>query len=288
MSVPGIRDPLCVVDDTTFSFYYYMEYCPHGDLDDLIRTYMNQVPAHLPEPFLWYTFWCLAEVGLVMRQGNTSLFGVVEGGWEGIVHRDIKPPNILLGGPTPGHFDQYPTPKLADFGLAIRTFPGDLLNPHAYSASGLGTPGYKAPEQTLYVDVNTLLPVDRDPLDAYTNVYGIGMTMHALTSLIPNLIDPQFLGERNAPANLTDVHGSAQFQYSQELLDLIRDCLIPDPAQRPSFATIIMDIERHTAPGPGDLARNALAGIVNLADVLTLRADLYHIGMARANLPPSP
>jgi len=55
----------------------------------------------------------------------------------GVVHRDLKPENMLLDGPLERAEVRL---KLADFGLAIRVSPGQLIS------EKVGTPAYMAPE----------------------------------------------------------------------------------------------------------------------------------------------
>ena len=76
-----------------------------------------------------------------------------------IVHKDIKPDNVFLDTSNLCHYNRYPTPKLADFGLAIETSPSDPLNPSVYNTDS-GTAGYKAPEMIAFADRETGQAVD--------------------------------------------------------------------------------------------------------------------------------
>ncbi len=82
----------------------------------------------------------------------------------GIVHRDIKPGNILLA--------RDGTARVADFGLARQAFSRSAITG---TGDVLGTPYYMAPEQ-----------VESEPVDARTDLYGLGATLYcALTGRLP-------------------------------------------------------------------------------------------------------
>ena len=98
---------------------------------------------------------------------------------KGVVHRDLKPPNILVTGKGASRL-----PKVIDFGLA-RAIEGPLSHGTAVTERGqlLGTPEYMSPEQ--------LSGVPED-IDTRTDVYSLGVVLYELlagTCPFPNLRD---------------------------------------------------------------------------------------------------
>jgi YVTN family beta-propeller protein len=89
---------------------------------------------------------------------------------EGLVHRDVKPANILLApGPRP---DSPQHVYLSDFGVTKRTSSGTGLTG---TGQFIGTLDYAAPEQ-----------IEGRPLDARTDVYSLGCVLYeCLTGEVP-------------------------------------------------------------------------------------------------------
>lgn len=91
---------------------------------------------------------------------------------KGIIHRDIKPGNVLVG-----VVDGKPVPKVIDFGIA-KAMAGPLTDKTVYTAfrQFVGTPTYMSPEQLLQSGVD---------VDTRADVYSLGVLMYELLTGSP-------------------------------------------------------------------------------------------------------
>lgn len=123
------------VEDTPF---VVMELCGHGSLSQRVAE-RGPLPADEAVPLILDT---LAGLGYAHTATVTAL--TVHGGQAeatGLVHRDIKPPNILLAGTGE-------TAKIADFGLA-KAFQLAGLSGLTRTGTTAGTPAFMPRQQVI-------------------------------------------------------------------------------------------------------------------------------------------
>ena len=101
----------------------------------------------------------------------------------GLVHRDVKPSNLMLAAPSAGSSQGQPTLKILDLGLALL---GDehLQDGHELTTVGtlMGTLDYMSPEQG----------IDSHSVDQRTDIYSLGATLFKLLTGRAPYADPQF------------------------------------------------------------------------------------------------
>ena len=178
--------------------YIVMEYVPGGDFKDLMDRY-----GPLPE-------------ALLSRVGADVASGLAHAHERGIVHRDIKPHNILL--------DERGSPKLADFGIARAL---DGTTSHNRPGAYLGTAAYSSPEQLC-----------GERVTPKSDIYSLGATLsHAAAGEPPfsgNSLEVanQHISEPPPPPRESGAH------ISEDLEALILGCLAKDPGERPDAASL--------------------------------------------------
>ncbi|QGV82635.1 serine/threonine-protein kinase [Streptomyces ficellus] len=131
----------------------------------------------------------------------------------GLVHRDVKPSNVLLA---------LDGPRLIDFGIARATRDAASLTSTGVS---VGSPGYMAPEQILAKGVT-----------GAADVFSLGAVLaYAATGTAP------FPGDSSAALLYKVVHEEPELggALTGELRDLVAACMAKDPAARPAPGELV-------------------------------------------------
>src|SRR5205814_1621757 len=203
---PGIV-PIHEVGQRDGSCYFSMKFVEGGQLDEVIR----RTPMSIRQ-----AAELIAKVARTVHYAHEH----------GILHRDIKPGNILL--------DQKGEPHLTDFGLARLV---ETESTVTRTMEVLGTPSYMAPEQAVG---------NNAAICSATDVYGLGAVLYQLLTG-----HPPFAGGTS--------YETIKFLLNTEPRDLRlwnpkidRDlsticvkCLEKDPQRRyPSALALAEDLER--------------------------------------------
>jgi serine/threonine protein kinase/formylglycine-generating enzyme required for sulfatase activity len=153
---------------------------------------------------------------------------------KGVIHRDIKPTNVLVA-----DGDEGAVPKVIDFGVSRATDGSDAIEARDSTASGtlVGTMEHMSPEQAT---------PDAPGVDTRTDVYALGVLLYELLS-----------GRRPFQLERRDLSGLADLQRR----------ILEEPATPPSDA-VLAAAAKSRATSPRGLART----IVGDLDWIVLRA----------------
>ena len=197
----------------------------------------------------------------------------------GVVHRDIKPDNVLIS---------HGTAMVTDFGIAKAVSASRTLDGSAtltQMGMSIGTPAYMAPEQ---------IAGDRD-VDQRADIYAWGCLAYELLAGEPPFVRDST--QRVLAAHLSETPGALSKRRADtppSLERLVMRCLAKEPSLRPASADEILreldavftpsaapfESPAHGTPRPNKSWHNA--GIV-AAVVLVLAATAFAINRGRAS-----
>ena len=191
-----------IIDKENTKIYIIMEYCPGGDISQLIKRCRHQ-KQYINEEIIWKIF---SQVVSALYACHTNKSGK-------ILHRDIKPSNVFL--------DSDNNVKLGDFGLSL------MLNKDMnFAYSNVGTPYYMSPEQ-----------VDENKYNEKSDIWSLGCFLYELTSL-----HPPFEAHNHLSLALKIKSGKIEKlpdKYSENLCKLIFWMMNVEPEKRPNIKDII-------------------------------------------------
>ncbi|MCP3918663.1 MAG: serine/threonine protein kinase [bacterium] len=181
-----------------------------------------------------------ADALALERRARLELFarvcdGVAHAHQRGVIHRDLKPDNVLV--------DQHGAPHILDFGIARATDP--LASSVTTAGEVLGTLAFMAPEQLLG---------DSDRIDVRTDVYALGgMLYRLLTGCAPHDLEGLSLPQVAVELDRQDATPASHFDRSLagDLETILATALERDPERRyVSVEALAGDVRRHLADEP--------------------------------------
>lgn len=208
------------LDETSHRHFIVMEYVEGSSCAELLRD-----RGHLPA----------AEAAQIAADAAEGLDYAHR---NGVIHRDVKPGNLLVG--DSGHV------KLADFGIAKATEQSSVTQ----VGSVLGTAAYLAPEQAR-----------GEEADPRCDIYALGVVAYQLASgRLPyeatSLSELALKQQQEVPPTLVELDPTIPQWFS----DAVAAGLALDPSSRPQEASQFAAMLRGDSGAPRTAATRVLAG----------------------------
>ena len=199
--VVEVYDAAELPDGRPFSMIEWMEY---GSLVDLVEG-ARKAGRHIPVSYARYYGTAVASALRACHDAD-------------VVHRDIKPDNILIG--------PHGIAKVVDFGIALDLRPDA---PRLTQVGGaVGTPGFMAPEQLMGAS------------GPQSDIFSLGVTLYLL--LVGELPKQMMIGAFPSGSVLDE----AWDKIDGPLADLLRRMTTPDLSQRPTSCDEIIRLFEQT------------------------------------------
>jgi len=200
--------------------YFVMKYLRGGSLATVMADRKKLTPP---------------EIRRLLLEAGSALGYAAQ---RGIVHRDIKPDNIM--------FDEFGQCVLTDFGIAKAASGGRLTG----TGMSIGTPHYMSPEQAR-----------AQPIDGRSDIYSLGVVAYqCLAGLVPYDGEDSFsIGYKH----ITEPIPTPQLLTADErrVFEVIKRMLMKEPADR--FQTceeLIASLQGQPTANPGSLRASAQGG----------------------------
>ncbi|MBN2800431.1 MAG: protein kinase [Deltaproteobacteria bacterium] len=201
--------------------------------------------------------WVLRNHKVTLDEG-LALFraicsGVAEAHQRDLVHRDLKPGNVLLARRGEGWL-----PKVTDFGIA-KILQGSETPSHTGSQVAMGTPAYMAPEQIR----------DARSVDQRADIFSLGVLLYELTLGVPPFAGTDVLSILNAVATgeyIPPLERDADLP--PHIAGVIDQCLRLNPAERIQDCYALLDrVGGNTGLNGRTVLLSAELGYVDPAEV---------------------
>lgn len=224
-----------IVDKPNSKIFIVMEYCEKGDLGHLIKKYKRD-NEFMSEDLIWKIFM---QILIALQACHNRENGK-------ILHRDIKPGNVLMDGGL--------NAKLADFGLSRIMGENSI-----YAETKVGTPYYMSPEQIADLRYNEK-----------SDIWSAGCLLYEMTALRPPF---QAKSHAELAAKINKGHvDKIPAKYSDDLQRVISWMMSLDPNQRPSV-TEILSLPQITIKNKEKVARDEIAKLKDYENKLKEREE---------------